>query len=295
MVRISPLLLLIGLTAEIPPAASDPLPYYDQKAQGWFWKERLPPPSPEPPHHPETIDPQKTEESAPLPLTAAWFRRELGPIRDQALDEPTETHVLRFFQLQKILLDKAERFARVARSIVLSHPELDERSHPKTLKEPGPGARRTPDSAPSMALMALGRQAGLLLVHRSDCPYCQRMAPLLEHTAKASRLRLYALSLDGPGLEGLLSATAIKDHSLAQRLGVEATPALFLMVPGRGFYPLGEGFMTEAELEDRLLALGETLNLLPRISETKPPPLPHNSSLAGGPRRMSVATKTGQP
>jgi conjugal transfer pilus assembly protein TraF len=233
--------------------------YYQRKAEGWFWK--VPSELPSEGHAPKPEDPPAPQDVAESPkvdppLSSAWFRKQLPLVRDQALDDPTPENVHRYFVMQKAMIDKAERFSLTARSVVLQDPLLDE----------PPGLPGTEAEAPrhlkSSQLHRIAQRSGLLFVFRSDCPYCHQMAPILHRFAEQYGFRLRAVSLDGPSLQGLSDTPITVDPSLSDRLHLSGTPALFLLVPPQGIHRLLEGAATEADLAERLLALGLELGLL---------------------------------
>ena len=240
-------------------------PFYAEKAQGWFWKESPPqtPPTEDPPEREAKSLPQTESKAEDTPLTSAWFRAHLGAIRDEALDDPSPEKVKRFFLLQKALLDKAERFAETAQSVVLQDARLDERSHHPTTPRARAIRQESDAAVHHQALMALGKVAGLLFIFRSDCRYCHLMAPLIDALSEQFALRLYPVSLDGGALPGMRQGTVLADPLLGQTLHLTVTPALFLMVPHQGLYPILEGAASAMELEAHLYAAGRTAGLIP--------------------------------
>jgi len=256
-------LLLLSLLPNIAKGAPVAHPFYEEKSRGWFWKETHPDPVPPPKSAPSkegaSSTPPPQPASAETPLTSAWFRAHLGSIRDAALDDPTPEKVRQYFLLQKILLDKAERFAMTARSVVFLDPTLDERAHHAAtpsghaLEQDAEAQTRRRD------LTLIGKKAGLLFVFRSDCRYCHLMAPVVSRLSQRTGIRLYSVSLDGGALPGLAMASVSTDPALGEKLHLNVTPAIFLMVPQNGLHLVLEGSSTELELEDRILAAGRSL------------------------------------
>jgi conjugal transfer pilus assembly protein TraF len=201
------------------------------------------------------------------PLTAAWYRKHLGEIRDRALDDPSPENVRSFFLIQKSLLDKAETFAAAARDVVLSDPLLDERPSRSPSLSLSEGYGQTERLMRLQDLKALSGKAGLLFVYRSDCRYCHAMAPLLDTLCRKTGLHLIAMSLDGAPLHGLSTAIHRAAPDLAARLKLTVTPMLYLMMPPRRLETVLEGAATEIELEERILAAGRRLGLLDRSPE----------------------------
>ena len=52
--------------------------------------------------------------------------------RDKAIDEPTPENVSAYMYLQRVVLDKSEKFAQVTQQVVMSDPVLDENSRRPT-------------------------------------------------------------------------------------------------------------------------------------------------------------------
>ena len=113
--------------------------YFTDKQRGWFWYEVQPEPvlkrKPEPqaPKPPTPSLPSAAENSPkpinpaePEPLTSAWLRKNMETYLNKAIDEPSHENVAAFYYLQRVMMDKAERFTNAARYVVMSDPQLDE-------------------------------------------------------------------------------------------------------------------------------------------------------------------------
>ncbi|UYM16368.1 conjugal transfer protein TraF [Endozoicomonas euniceicola] len=62
----------------------------------------------------------------PVPLSTRWIRKNIGDYLDRAIDEPTKEHVSQYLYLDRLVKEKAERFARVGKQVIESDPMLDE-------------------------------------------------------------------------------------------------------------------------------------------------------------------------
>lgn len=109
----------------------DGAPFYDDKERGWFWYEspdpeedmaEIEPPLPPPPPAPPPAPP------GPKPLSAEWFRKNMEKYRDKAIDDPTHENVSAYMYLQRVMLDKAEKFAEASQHVVMADAVLDENS-----------------------------------------------------------------------------------------------------------------------------------------------------------------------
>ncbi|MCX7100910.1 MAG: conjugal transfer protein TraF, partial [Methylobacter sp.] len=112
--------------------------YYEDKERGWFWYEEpvldedvaepeplLPEP---PPIQEKKAEPEPAKPPEAKPLSAEWFRKNMEKYRDKAIDEPTPQNVSAYMYLQRVMLDKAEKFTEVSQQVVMSDPVLDENS-----------------------------------------------------------------------------------------------------------------------------------------------------------------------
>jgi conjugal transfer pilus assembly protein TraF len=272
IVRLSLILLsfywpVFAVRAEINgelPAAS----YFEDKQRGWFWYEVLPEPikpvKPEPKIEPPKPDPQpdmaKVEKSVvvpvpdqPEPLSSAWLKQNLEKYLNKAIDEPSQENVAAFYYLQRVMMDKAERFTNAARYVVMSDPQLDESVRRPISTFAVNEANHQASVAADQALKAIAAKAGILFFFRSDCGYCHVQAPILAMLERSYGFKIYPVSLDGlPMPNGLFNQFKI-DQGQAALLGVEQTPALFLMKPPKQIVPLSQGVLSLEEATSRLL------------------------------------------
>ena len=103
-------------------------------------------------------------------------------------------------------------------------------------------------------MSALGQTEGLFFFFSSSCGHCHTQAPILEQFGRRYGLKILAISLDGGTLPDFPGA--VPDNGLAARLGVEVTPAVFMVNPrSREILPVGYGVMTESELLQRIYTL----------------------------------------
>jgi len=267
---------LLGLLASVPAASSaDTARFYERGAEGWFWYAEEPPepetPEPEPPQPvpttpvpdapppiAETIKPAQAPlppaaPSGPAPLSAAWLRANLERFRDQAIDDPSPRNVALYLYLQRLVLDKAERFAEATQRAVWADPLLDETTRRPLATFAANLVNREAGAAREAALAAIAEQAGLWFFYRADCPYCEAQAPLLELLTTRYGLSVQAISLDGRPLPGGFLPSFVIDAGQAKTLGVVSTPALFLVRPPDGVVPIAQGVLSLAELKERLV------------------------------------------
>ncbi|MFE8034290.1 conjugal transfer protein TraF [Thiohalocapsa marina] len=259
--------LLVVLTAG-PTSATSAGGFYARDAEGWFWYREpplpepvpvVPAPSAEPPQAPvEPMPPAPVAEVSvspgPVPLSAQWFREHLDTYRDRAIDDPSPENVAVYLHLQRIAMDKSSRFARVSERVVQGDPVLDEITRRPTANFGANLADKQASAAGDALLERLAGETALWFFFRSDCPYCDAQAPLLEALAQRYGFSVLAVSLDGAGLaDGTFPAFEI-DRGQAEALGVISTPAMFLARPDQGAVaPIAQGLLSLAQLRDRIV------------------------------------------
>ncbi len=255
--------VLLGLGLTMLPLVA-PAEFYSGKADGWFWYREPPasrprdPPPPAEPAPPAEAAPSRPADPEPAPLSVAWMRTHLDRVRDRAIDDPTPENVAAYFYLQRVALDKSERFAQVAASVVQGNPDLDENTRRPTATFAANLMNAQAGAARDALLAQLARQVAVWFFFRSDCPYCEAQAPILEVLARRYGFTVLAISLDRRALPSGTFPDFRADQGQAAQLGVRVTPSLFLVRPdGPQFAPVAQGMVSLADLQERLITAAE--------------------------------------
>jgi conjugal transfer pilus assembly protein TraF len=181
------------------------------------------------------------------------LKQNLEHYLNQAIDDPSPENVAAFYYLQRVMMDKAERFTNTARYVVMSDPQLDETVRRPVATYAANEANHQASVVAERALKAIAAQAGILFFFRSDCPYCHVQAPILAMLENAYGFKIYPVSLDGLPMPNGFFSQFKRDQGQAAMLGVEQTPALFLMKPPKQIVPLAQGALSLEEVTGRIL------------------------------------------
>lgn len=251
------------------PSASvlDGAPFYDDKERGWFWYEdpdseedmaEIELPAPPPPPAPEkTTEPAPAAPPGPKPLSAEWLRKNMEKYRDKAIDDPTHENVSAYMYLQRVMLDKAEKFTEVSQRVVMADSVLDENSR-RPIATFGAFAKdEMSTKGIEKAAKKLAESAGLWFFYASTCEFCVKEAGVLKGLMNAYGFKVLPIALDGLPLPSGEFPDFTIDRGQAKKLGVETTPALFLVKPGEsgGALQLGQGLLSGDEIIKRAIAL----------------------------------------
>lgn len=256
--------------------------YFKRSSEGWFWYEDLWS-DPQPP--PEPVEPPPSTSSAPSepqPLSAEWLRVNMPKYLDRAIDDPTQENVSAYFYLNRVWLDKGNKFADVAQEVVTQDPMLDETTRRPLATYAANEMNREAGRSRNDALQEIAASAGIYFFFHSECRYCAVQAPVLKAFADAYGFVVIPVSLDGQPLPDGHFPNYRADNGQAQHLGVEQTPAMFLARPPDRMVLLAQGALSYAELAQRVLLAGKNLGLIDeqRYERTRPiQPSPSTANL----------------
>lgn len=226
--------------------------WYRDGERGWFWYE-------DPPADSEPADLEKI-----MPRVAAVPKDPLAELEalQQAVERskalavlhPTEANIRQWMELNAAVQRRATLFADVTQRVVWSTPALDQslvRPHSQEGLKAWTVART---ESRSTALREIAETYGLFFIFESDCAYCIQMAPFLQRFARAYDFKLIPISADGGTLPEFPDARY--EPTIRNRLGVEVTPAIFLVDPVAGHVqPIAYGVVSLSELETRIVRL----------------------------------------
>lgn len=255
--------------------------FFSRHAEGWFWYQD--PAEAEPVViEPLLLEPMPAEAPKPeleaepqkptlQPFTLKWVRESLDRYMEEAWNNPTPENVKAYFLLQRFAVDRSTRFAEVARQVTTGNLMLDE-----TLRRPLANyATQMLDKASAQGtdriLKKVAQSTGIFFFFKSNCPYCEAEAPLVKLLEKVG-FKVIAVSVDG----GRLQSTSFEDTRLdsgqAQKLGVTATPTIFLMDETGRFETIAVSAVSLSELKTRILIAAARSGLITEeeFRETQP-------------------------
>jgi len=238
------LLLLIFVTTSAKAA------WNAQHEEGWHWYQ----------------DPPllKKEESIQPPIfhdplqEITHIRENLDRLRAEAILRPTEIAVKSYIEEQVLATQKADRFSTVWDAVMRQYPQLDYAlTHPTAqfarhiyLDEQKLQVKK--------AINSFKEEYGFLFFFKSNCRYCEAMAPIIKAVSSEHQIAVTAISLDGGTLAEFKS---LPDNGIAQKMGVVSVPAVFAVNPSQNeWFPIMTGPISALDLEERIWAIANYMN-----------------------------------
>ena len=238
------MLFVLLLTGFLSATATAEQQWFDRHSEGWFWYERVA----EPEKKENEVNDQNERHQL---LTTAWIRDNIGQYLDKAIDLPSKENVSNYLYLDRLIKEKAERFARVGKQVIESDPMLDE-----NVRRPiSPAAAKIKDDmayqAKEKTLRKVAKAAGLIFYYQGNCKLCHLQARTVKLMKELYGFEVIAFSTDGILITELLNSRI--ERFPHPRLNILAYPALFLMQPPDNIVPLRQGGISFTNLADRVI------------------------------------------
>lgn len=248
------LITAIAILVTLPCSAASGIEYLKERERGWFWYEPIEIPVEK---KPETEKKPESQTSvAPNPYldpSAAMkaYQKSIEDARNLAILDPTPVNVKNYMRVQKEAMNRSVLFADTWRRVLWGSPELDESIRSPMGKAGMDVHKRLVREDKESAMSALAQTDGIFFFFKNSCPYCHAQAPILKSFAARYGISVIPISLDGEGLPEYPNPSP--DIGWADRLGVSATPAMFMVNPRTGeIVPLAYGVISEEEIKDRV-------------------------------------------
>ena len=220
--------------------------WFDRHSEGWFWYE------PVQDSEAEQEEPAKSSAiTANQPLSTAWIRKNIGQYLDTAIDHPSKENVRNYLYLDRLVKEKAERFAYVGKQVIEGDPMLDE-----NVRRPiSPAAAKIKDDmaykAREAILRKIARIAGLVFYYQGNCRLCHIQARTVQYLSMEYGFELIPISTDGLLIPELPDSRI--ERSPSSVLKILTYPALFLMQPPDNIVLIRQGTTSLTALTERLV------------------------------------------
>lgn len=281
------ILFALGLAILTPPVLSQDREsnsrFYERKAEGWFWyKEEIPEEKPEPeivepkivataPKAESPIEPKEIIQG-PSVFSAAWFRENLPKYKDKAWNDPTIENVRVYMYLQRYAMDRSEQFADTTELAVVGDPFLDEETRRPSATFASQKLDRWAGQEKDSLARSIAKKAGVFFFFRSDSGTSRTQAPILKMLAVRDGFTILPISVDGKPLPNDVFPNFKVDDGQAERLGVSAYPALYLVSENHEIEPISQGVLSLADIKHRIILVAKRRGWITdeQFNKTKP-------------------------
>ncbi len=233
--------------SRVPMGVTDPGGYWGRKAEGWFFYA-----DPGSGDHSDGKQPEHPEE---IPLTTAWLRVNLPKYLDLAIDNPTSENVRAYLYLQRLALDRAQRFSEAVKEEVAGNYFLDEISRRPVASFGAAVFDQISLRARESLMKKLGDRLSLIYVFDSGDAATVSFSKLVGSVRDDYGIYVRAARTGQETDESGYFSDAVPGAQLLQSLGIAVLPAVFIYSEGTGLVPLVQGYLSHRELVDRIILL----------------------------------------
>jgi len=259
------ILIFFALIISVQPVS----PYYFKHEEGWWWYKEVikRPEKKEEKTKEEKVEvkikeKEETKKGEKVKISKERLLKDLDkiPVKELrkradiaielALDNPSLENVRTYLTIQKAIMDRATRFAKLFALTTWLYPELDElREHPTSaIGVNFVNLLRIKKEDEAMDYLA--KNGGLFFFFSNSCPFCAVQAKILKVVQENYGVAIIPVSLDGKCLPEFPSCKP--DNGMARRLNIEYLPAIYLAIPPDTILPVSFRLITADELKDRI-------------------------------------------
>lgn len=170
-----------------------------------------------------------------------------------ALDNPTLENVIKAQRLQKIIMEKSQKFAAIWQLTTLMDSQLINPHEPVNSLHKRLYQEKI-DQERFDKLQNLSKDWGLILQINNQCSYCHAFAPIVRQLTSKYGLQLLLVSHNGTNFQNMKT---IKDTGLLRDLNpTGVTPILYLVSSnGKKIYPIARSLVSEDKIIENIMSI----------------------------------------
>jgi conjugal transfer pilus assembly protein TraF len=208
--------------------------------------------------------------SGPERVDVEWLRKNLPLLRDRAIDNPTPDNVAAELYVQRVVLDKSQRYAEMRMKVVHDDPLLDENNRVPYASAGAQAVRNANLQGEQQAVHELAQQGGLLIFVDGSCRFCAMQMPVASLLQRDYDMQYLVVSLDGALPKGY-QGKVTRDNGLYHKLGLRLTPSIVFVPRPRAYSDghdpntylvVAQGYYAADELIKQIAYAGHSTRLL---------------------------------
>ncbi|PTT90208.1 conjugal transfer protein [Pelomonas sp. HMWF004] len=206
----------------------------------------------------------------PQKVTVEWLKKVYPVLQERSVNNPTEENVTAEKYVQRIIFDKAQRYAEKSVEITNRDPLLNENNRVPYASAGALSVRNADYRAQEQAVRELATIGGIVVFVDGTCRFCSQQLPVIERLRRQFGLEYLVVSLDGSipkGFNGKVS----RDNGLFNKLGLKLTPSVVFVPSPKGYkngadpnqyFVVSQGFYAQDEMAKQIAYAGHFTNLL---------------------------------
>ena len=182
----------------------------------------------------------------PQKVDVAWLRRNYPLLRDRAIDDPSPDNVAAMAYVQRVVVDKSQRFSEAWAQVMREDPLLSENSRVPYASVGAQSVANADRLAQQRAARELAATGGLLVFVDGACRFCAMQLPIVATLKRDFGLEHLVVSLDGAApnlakgahsraIPNLPKLPELPDNGLFKKLGLVLTPSIVYVPRPQGY------------------------------------------------------------
>lgn len=219
--------------------------FFDEHQQGWFWRQDSQNPAQKPTALKDSVSLSHPTE------TMKALQKKIEDSINLAILSPTEQNLKNYASAYYEVIHRSQRFTDAYRWMLLKNPEFDYgRVFPVNALSQAVYTHQR-EQAIHRAVKRFAAEYGFLFFFKKRCAYCRLFASTVKQFADKYGVSVIPISLDGGTLPEF--PTVSLNHAAADKLNVQALPALFALNPHtQAMIPITHRAISLLEMEDNI-------------------------------------------
>lgn len=229
--------------------------FLEKKAEGWFFYKDLPPEVKERLKKEAMKEAQKEEEPVG---SVKWFQKNLPELRAKAQDNPTEANVKAYLIMERLMMEKAKRYAMMTQKVVMQNPYLNFRTYnPGTIH--GKRAQRAVNNIEKENLVrSLNKRFGIWFFFNGGDPVAEAQAKDINEFTSLTQIKVLKISLNGEGLNTPGFGKFEQDNGISKEFDFVASPTMYIYDSKKEeFTHFSNGALNDSEMLENFVLLAK--------------------------------------
>jgi conjugal transfer pilus assembly protein TraF len=212
----------------------------------------------------------KQPEKKETAVDVKWLQENSQIFLERAVNDPSDKNIEAHLYVQRVTMDKAQRFSEAVAKKVIEDPVLNENNRIPYASSGAQEVRNADYRAQQQAVRELAEKGGLVVFVDSTCRFCAMQLPVTNMLKNEFQMESLVVSLDGSRPKGY-SGHMVMDNGLYRKLDLKLTPSIVYVPHPKGYQGeidpntylvLAQGYYAADELVKQIAYAGHNTKLL---------------------------------